>query len=90
MLPATKYGEYPWYRHVCAAGAVVNILMMMTANLVGFVVGLDGVKELWQSIVRDWNGILTLAVACGCLFVGVQVMFEYREEEHRRGIFRRC
>lgn len=90
LLPATKYGEYPWYRHVCAAGAVVNILMMMTANLVGFVVGLDGVKELWQSIVRDWNGILTLAVACGCLFVGVQVMFEYREEEHRRGIFRRC
>lgn len=90
LLPASKFGHCAWYRHVCALGAVANILMMMTANLVGFVVGLDGVSELWASIVRDWSGITTLLGVCACLFVGVQVMFEYREEERRRGIMRRC
>lgn len=28
--------------------------------------------------------------AGSCLFVAAQVMFEYREEEKRRGIDRRC
>ncbi|WFD36705.1 glycerol transporter [Malassezia cuniculi] len=90
LLPASKYEQHGWYRHVCAVGAVFNILMMMTANLVGFVVGVDGVQELWAAIVHDWNGILTLLGACICLFIGAQLMFEYREEERRRGIFRRC
>jgi hypothetical protein len=31
-----------------------------------------------------------MAFACGCLFVAIQVMFEYREEELRRGVERKC
>jgi D-alanyl-lipoteichoic acid acyltransferase DltB (MBOAT superfamily) len=45
-----------WYRHVCALGAVGNILMMMAANLVGFVVGVDGIKDMASQLVGSWAG----------------------------------
>lgn len=35
-------------------------------------------------------GTLFLAMACSCLFVGVQVMFEIREGEKRKGVTLRC
>jgi len=35
------------------------------------------------------SGLQFLVVACGALFMGVQLMFEYREEEMRHGIFRK-
>lgn len=64
--------------------------MMMAANLVGFVLGLDGMKHLVYQLVSTWSGIGFMLFASGCLFVAVQVMFEYREAERRRGIDRRC
>ena len=59
-------------------GGVFNILMMMTANLVGFVIGTDGMKYMIEQITGSWEGIRFLLFACACLFVGVQIMFEYR------------
>ena len=48
-----EFGKEEWrtrlgdkLRHVAAMGAVVNIFLMMTANLVGFAVGVDGVMEM--------------------------------------------
>ncbi|PIL32352.1 transporter [Ganoderma sinense ZZ0214-1] len=90
FLPSSKYGDRPWFRHVGAVGGVLNVLMMMTANLVGFVIGVDGMKYMIEQIFGSWEGIQFLLVASACLFVGVQVMFEYREEEARQGIVRRC
>ncbi|CCM04219.1 uncharacterized protein FIBRA_06386 [Fibroporia radiculosa] len=90
LLPPARFGTRPWYRHVCAIGAVFNILMMMSANLVGFVIGTDGISYMLHQVLDSWEGIRFLAFACTCLFVGVQVMFEYREEELRNGIIRRC
>ncbi|KAI0750047.1 MBOAT-domain-containing protein [Daedaleopsis nitida] len=90
LLPAKKFGDRPWYRHVGAMGAVLNILMMMTANLVGFVIGTDGIRYMVNQVTGSWEGIRFLVVASACLFVGVQIMFEYREEEERQGISRRC
>ncbi|EIM90724.1 MBOAT-domain-containing protein [Stereum hirsutum FP-91666 SS1] len=89
---ARKVGlpKKPYYRHLCALGGVVNILMMMGANLVGFVLGTDGTREVAGRLVGSWEGLRFLFGTCACLFVGVQVMFEYREEEMRRGIYRRC
>ncbi|KAG6885635.1 hypothetical protein C0993_012053 [Termitomyces sp. T159_Od127] len=78
FLPATKYGSEPWYRHVCAAGGVLNVLMMMSANLVGFVIGTDGMNFFLQQLLGTGKGLAFLAVACAMLFVGVQLMFEYR------------
>lgn len=50
---------------MCAAGAVGNVLMMMGANLVGFVVGVDGVKYLVAQVVDTWEGMF-LCLVCGC------------------------
>jgi hypothetical protein len=35
-------------------------------------------------------GIEFMLFSCACLFVHAQVMFEYREEELRQGIQRKC
>ena len=47
-----------WYRHACAAGAVLNILMMMGANLVGFVLGTQGVSYMLEQLFASWEGKL--------------------------------
>lgn len=127
------------YRVICGIGAVGNILIMMSANLVGFALGLDGLRDLVLGIVgsvtgtcdpfsfpfshppsttvprpfilllffgggekRGFNyissnsnlgtflGIAYLLLACATLFVGVQVMFELREHEMRKGIKMKC
>ncbi|ORZ20810.1 MBOAT, membrane-bound O-acyltransferase family-domain-containing protein [Absidia repens] len=80
-----KFGNKPYYRIVCGIGAVGNILMMMIANLVGFCVGLDGMKDMLSQIFGTRDGLLFLVSVACTLFVGVQVMFELRESEKRRG-----
>jgi len=90
LLPASKYEKHWWYRHICALGGVVNVFIMMSANLVGFVIGLEGVQYFVHELLFTIRGIQCFAFIAFCLFVGVQVMFEYREEELRNGINRRC
>ncbi|KAI7865222.1 MBOAT, membrane-bound O-acyltransferase family-domain-containing protein [Mucor mucedo] len=80
-----KFGDKPYYRFVCGLGAVANILMMMIANLVGFAVGVDGVKEMLTKIFGTANGLSFLASVTVCLSIAVQIMFEIRESEKRRG-----
>ena len=38
----------------------------------------------------SYSGLVYLVSACGALFVGVQVMFEIREEELRAGVRLKC
>ncbi|KAJ7368674.1 MBOAT, membrane-bound O-acyltransferase family-domain-containing protein [Mycena albidolilacea] len=90
VLPEAKYGHEPWYRHACALGAVLNILMMMAANLVGFVLGLDGMRFFVQQLFGTAEGLQFLVGASVCLFAAAHLMFEYREDEKRHGIMRRC
>lgn len=78
------------YRWLSGVGAVGNILMMMAANLVGFVMGVDGVRGLIEGIVGSWDGAVFMLVACAVLYTGVQVMFEIREGEKRKGIDLKC
>ncbi|KAG1442916.1 hypothetical protein G6F56_010868 [Rhizopus delemar] len=80
-----KYGNKPYYRYLCGLGAVGNILMMMIANLVGFSVGLDGVVDMLKGIFATTHGLLFLLSISVCLFMAVQIMFEIRESEKRRG-----
>ncbi len=42
------------FRHAAAAAAAVNILLLMSANLVGFVTGLDGIGPLAKQVRRCW------------------------------------
>ncbi|RDW75975.1 hypothetical protein BP5796_06796 [Coleophoma crateriformis] len=78
------------YRCLCGIGVVGNLMMMMMANLVGFAVGIDGLKAIISGIFRDYSGIVFLLSASSALFVGIQVMFEVRESEMRKGIFLKC
>jgi protein-cysteine N-palmitoyltransferase HHAT len=87
LFPAKKWKDQPnTYRIICGVGAIGNILMMMVANLVGYAIGIDGLKGLVHGIIGSTAGVMLFAAACGCLFVGVQIMFEVREEEKRAGI----
>ncbi|KAK9456939.1 MBOAT, membrane-bound O-acyltransferase family-domain-containing protein [Dipodascopsis uninucleata] len=90
IFPAKKWASKPIYRHMCAIGAVANIYLMMIANLVGFALGLDGVKDMIKDIFKTIWGIPYVLFASVCLFVGVQVMFEVRASEGRQGINLRC
>ncbi|ORZ00156.1 MBOAT, membrane-bound O-acyltransferase family-domain-containing protein [Syncephalastrum racemosum] len=84
-----RFGSKPYYRFVCGLGAVANILMMMIANLVGFCVGVDGMVDMLNRIFGTFEvslaGIVFLGTVTVCLFIAVQIMFEIRETEKRRG-----
>ena len=91
LFPARPWRAWPnTYRVICGIGAVGNILMMMIANLVGFALGIEGMKGLWDGIFGSYSGIAYMVGACSALFVGVQVMFEVRESELRAGINLKC
>jgi hypothetical protein len=45
------------YRVLCGIGVVGNLMMMMMANLVGFAVGVDGLKSIIHGIFRDYSGV---------------------------------
>lgn len=90
LVPARVYEQRVWFRHVRALGTVANLFMMMTANLVGFVVGLDGVQYLWGQLMGTRAGLVCLVELVAILFVAAQLMYEYRTEERRRGVWRNC
>ena len=57
IFPARKWEGRPTaYRMLCGAGGVLNVLMMISANLVGFAVGLDGLESIVRGIFRDYSG----------------------------------
>ncbi|KAK4043711.1 MBOAT, membrane-bound O-acyltransferase family-domain-containing protein [Parachaetomium inaequale] len=91
LFPRRKWESRPTaYRMLCCLGGVGNVLMMMSANLVGFAVGLEGLESIVRGIFRDYSGLAFLVTACAVLFVGIQVMFEIRQSELRRGINLKC
>jgi hypothetical protein len=51
-----QYGDRWWYRHLCALGGVFNELAMVSANLVGFVIGTEGMKYMIQQLFGSWHG----------------------------------
>ncbi|KAL6705311.1 glycerol transporter [Coniothyrium glycines] len=91
IFPAKKWRDSPdAYRWLCGVGAVGEILLLMVANLVGFALGVDGLKDMIAVIGGSWSGWAFLLTACVALFTGVQFMFEWREAEKRRGIKMKC
>ncbi|KAF2707377.1 MBOAT-domain-containing protein [Pleomassaria siparia CBS 279.74] len=91
VFPARKWKDSPnAYRLLCGVGAVGEVLMLMLANLVGFALGLDGLNDLMKGIMGSYSGLVFFWTACGTLFVGVQFMFEFREEEKRHGVNLKC
>lgn len=85
-----KHTGQPWFRILCGVGAVCNVWMMMIANLLGFCLGKDGTIALLSELFGTADGFRFFLLALGTLFVGVQVMFEMREAEKRRGVDVKC
>lgn len=85
-----RFNDQWWFRHLCAVGAVINIWMMMIANLFGFCLGKDGTVALLHEMFSTFRGIEFFVLSLGALFSAVQVMFELREAEKRKGIDVRC
>ncbi|KGO36180.1 Membrane bound O-acyl transferase, MBOAT [Penicillium expansum] len=91
FFPAHRWRSHPTtYRVICGIGSVGNVLMMIIANLVGFALGIDGLKDLLASLTGSYSGVAYMISCCVVLFVGVQVMFEVREDELRAGINLKC
>ncbi|KAI4126802.1 MAG: hypothetical protein LQ338_003561 [Usnochroma carphineum] len=60
-FPRRKWQDYQEaYRVICGIGAVGNILMMMAAHLIGFAIGLDGLRDLVHGIVGSYSGPQTI------------------------------
>lgn len=80
--------KYPRaYRHICAVGGSLTLLQVTACNLLGFVLGIDGMREMLGRVL-SWRQLPFLAILLICYFAIVQFAFEVREEEHRRGIFK--
>jgi D-alanyl-lipoteichoic acid acyltransferase DltB (MBOAT superfamily) len=70
------------FRHARAAAAALNITALMAANLVGFVLGLDGVQHFLSQIFSLADRGFAAAVLLS-FFAAAHVMFELREGEAR-------
>jgi len=70
---------------------LVNPFIFITQVWLGRLLG-PGVRAVTFTglvhLLTPIPGLQFLVVACGALFIGVQLMFEYREEM-RHGIFRK-
>ena len=82
---APKCRHLGYYRHLKAIAASFNILLMMTANLVGFAVGVDGAKLMLRQLC-SLSGVVFMACIMSACFAAAHLMFEWRAEEGRRGL----
>ncbi|ORX46681.1 MBOAT-domain-containing protein [Piromyces finnis] len=83
-----KINHLSYYRYLKSFAAALNIILMIGANMVGYVIGLDGATEIFGEIFGIRH-ILYWIFMLFCLMVGTQIMFEIREEEKRRGIYKK-
>lgn len=80
-------GSQPWciqnkqgrlFRYVTCAAAACNILLLIAANMVGFVLGLDGIKPFLLQVLGQPRFLPLVLLA---LFSGAQLMFALRDYE---------
>lgn len=66
------------FRAVCAAAAAVNISGLMAVNMVGFVVGLGGMADLFRELLASprYTGAALVSFFCGA-----QLIFAWRRRE---------
>lgn len=84
LFPTRNWENHPTsYRMICCMGAVANCLMMISANLVGFAVGWDGLQAIVGHIVHEWSGKLT-----AFLRLRVALTSLHRHTVHGGGLFK--
>jgi D-alanyl-lipoteichoic acid acyltransferase DltB (MBOAT superfamily) len=73
---------HPHYRHICAVAGALNL-----CNLLGFALGIDGTREMMSRLFTITQIPFVISLLC-FYFANVQIAFEVREEEKRRGLYR--
>jgi D-alanyl-lipoteichoic acid acyltransferase DltB (MBOAT superfamily) len=78
------------YRMYCAVGAVGNLLMMISANIVGFAFGLDGLQSIIKVIFSEFSGkSFVLPSLRRCMWVTSVILTPlYRPSIFRHGVLR--
>jgi protein-cysteine N-palmitoyltransferase HHAT len=76
--------ESMWFRAVTAAFAAINIAALMMVNMVGFVVGLNGILELFASLYAAPGYVATALFTFYC---AAQVLFAWRECPGNKGSY---
>eukprot|EP00775_Hariotina_reticulata_P014162 gene14162-14303_t len=66
------------FRYAACAAAACNILLLIAANMVGFVLGPDGIKPFLQQVLGQPRFLPLVLLA---LFSGAQLMFALRDYE---------
>ena len=87
LAKRTGLDRHPKYRHYCACAGAANLLQVTICNMLGFALGLAGTKEMLRKLLTPDSLLFTLAILLA-YYANVQVAFEVRESERRRGIFR--
>ncbi|PVU96417.1 hypothetical protein BB561_001198 [Smittium simulii] len=84
FIKKLKIGQNNWYyRYLVAFGGAFNMFVMFLVNLVGFALGVGGVKTISKQIFCKKG--LTFIVATYILFmIHILNMYEYRLAEKRR------
>lgn len=63
LFPKRRWEQSPYYyRMLCCIASVGNIFMMVSANLVGFALGLDGFLIILRQILHDWSGMSSIFI----------------------------
>ncbi|KAL3132194.1 hypothetical protein ABBQ32_008792 [Trebouxia sp. C0010 RCD-2024] len=82
MQPSMAFLRNRWYfRHICALGGCCNIIGLMAVNMVGFVVGTDGIAPFLKQCMLEPSFVLCSLAVC---FSAVQIMFEIRVMQQRQ------
>jgi len=81
-LPKYRYlWNKVWWKYACALAGGVDILLMISANLVGFGIGWKILLVVLDNFM-NFNGFLTLTIGYGIFSVLTLVMFMIREKEN--------
>lgn len=80
-------GSQPWcipdksgrtFRYAAGLAAALNIVLLIAANMVGFVLGLDGIQPFLQQVLGQPRFLPLVLLACFC---GAQLMLALRDVE---------
>lgn len=86
-LPKNRYlWDSLWWKYVCSVAGGLDILLMISANLVGFGIGWKGLLLVLDNFM-NMGGIITLGCALIGFSVGALCMFMVRdlENENEKG-----
>ncbi|EER04010.1 Glycerol uptake protein, putative [Perkinsus marinus ATCC 50983] len=74
----------PWYKYLCALGAAMNILLLMSANLIGFSYGSNGLHIVMNSIKKGFSSGPSLALFLAFLCAAHVMLYVRQQEALRR------